>query len=85
MIFHSPEFKKRYKKLPKKLQEKVLEKLDIFMADEFNEILGNHKLHGEYAGCRSINITGDLKVIYYEMQKGSYKLVTVGTHPQLYR
>jgi mRNA interferase YafQ len=84
MLEFSNEFKKRYKKLPAKVKFKVNLRLNIFIANEFNETLDNHKLHGEYEGCRSINITGDFRVIYYERIKGIYKLVTVGTHSQLY-
>ncbi len=84
MIKYSAQFKRRYRKLPQKLQSKVDERLKLFVADEFNEILDNHKLNGEYEGCRSINITGDLRVIYYLLSEGFYKIVTVGTHSELY-
>ena len=84
MIIFSAEFKKRYKKLAKKLQLKVDERLLLFEIDKFDGILDNHKLTGEYAGCRSIDITGDYRVVYEEVREGIYKLVTVGTHTQLY-
>ena len=85
MIFYSADFKRRYKKLPTKLKNKVLERIEVFIADEFDEILGNHKLNGEYEGCRSIDITGDMRAIYYKIGESSYKFVAVGTHSELYR
>jgi len=84
MLFQSAEFNKRFKKLPKKLQQKVLDRLELFESDKFSEILDNHKLNGEHEGRRSIDITGNLRVIYEEVKKDVYVLVTVGTHPQLY-
>ncbi len=84
MLLPSSEFNKRFKKLSKKMQQKVLDRLDIFEADKFDEILDNHKLTGEYEGCRSIDITGNVRVIYEEIKEGVYVLVSVGTHTQLY-
>ncbi len=84
MLFYSAEFKKQLKKLHKKLRNKVKERLAIFLANEFSEILDNHKLHGEYNNCRSISISGDIRVIYYKLNEKDYKMVAVGTHSQLY-
>ncbi len=85
MLFtRSSEFKKKLKKLPKKLQDKVVERLRIFVIDKFDPSLNNHPLHGEYTNHRSINIAGDLRVIYKEINKEEYFLVRVDTHANLY-
>lgn len=84
ILLRSTEFKKAYKKLSKKLQDKVNERLAIFLVDEFNGILDNHKLNGEYENCRSINVTGDYRIIYRKPDNTTYFLMRVGTHPQLY-
>jgi len=84
MVIFSPHFIKSFNKLSKKIQEKVLEKLELFDEDEFNEIFKNHKLHGEYDGYRSINITGDLRIIYEKINDETFRLYTIGTHSQLY-
>ncbi len=52
--------------------------------NEFEESLGNHKLSGEYVDCRSIDITGDIRIAYKRMGTGFY-LVAMGTHSELYR
>jgi mRNA-degrading endonuclease YafQ of YafQ-DinJ toxin-antitoxin module len=41
-------------------------------------------LHGEYSGYRSINITGDLRVIYEPLGKNTVQFVIIDTHSNLY-
>ena len=77
-------FKKSYKKLPIKVQLAVKERLRIFAVNPFNEILNNHSLHGTYEGCRSINVTGDFRIIYTEELNSDIILLDIGTHSQLY-
>jgi len=84
MFQYSTEFKKRFKKLPRSLQTKVLKRLEILETDEFAPLLGNHPLQGEYATYRSINITGDMRLVYRRLSPSLYFLVTIGTHSQLY-
>ena len=85
MIFdYSSNFKKRIKKLPKPIVEKFYIRLELFKKDKFNSILNNHKLHGEYEGSNSLNITGDFRAIF-EYVKEDYVLFSdIGTHPELY-
>ena len=85
MIFdYSSNFKKRIKKLPKPIVEKFYIRLELFKKDKFNPILNNHKLHGEYEGSNSLNITGDFRAIF-EYVKEDYVLFSdIGTHPELY-
>jgi len=62
----------------------MFERLELFLADEFNALLNNHQLHGEYEQCRSINITGDFRLIFKVQAKGEYLLTTIRTHHQLF-
>jgi len=59
-ILYSKSFKKQYSKLSKiiqkTIQNKVINRLELFMKDEFDPILNNHKLHTPWEGDRSINI-----------------------------
>jgi mRNA-degrading endonuclease YafQ of YafQ-DinJ toxin-antitoxin module len=71
------------KKLPENIQLKARERTDIFRVNKFERILDNHLLHAPYAGCRSINITGDYRAIFYE-QGDTVIFIAIGTHPQLY-
>lgn len=76
-------FDKDYKKLIPKIKEQFKVRRNIFLAEPFHPILNNHELHGKYAGCRSINITGDYRAIY--QMKGEMAIFTrIGTHPELY-
>ena len=86
MFFHrSSEFRKRFRSSPTKLQNKIAERLEMLITDEFLPILNNHELHGEYVGCRSINISGDIRLVYKKNDSDNYLLVIFGTHNQLYR
>ncbi len=84
IIVRSKEFKKKFGIMSEKLKRKTLERISIFVADQFDVILNNHQLHGEYDGCRSINITGDLRLIYKKIDAETYILLDLGNHHQLY-
>jgi len=83
-IIRSSRFKKQYKKLPKNIQMRADARIRLFIVDPFNEILRNHSLSGEYSNCRSINITGDYRIIYEENPKGVINFLLIGTHDELY-
>jgi addiction module RelE/StbE family toxin len=80
----SSDINKSYKKLSKKIQEKFDMRIRIFEANEFDVILNNHKLHGEFEGCRSINITGDIRAIYKLVSRDNYYFFDLGKHSELY-
>jgi len=77
-------FKKQLKRLPLKQQKVLSERLRIFAQDVFHPQLNNRALHGEYAGCRSINISGDLRTVYSCEEDGSFLFIAIGSHSQLY-
>ncbi len=83
-IKYHKNFQKQYNKLDKKLKDKVKEKIKIFLIDEFDYRLNNHKLNGEYDGCRSINVPGGMRIIYMKEGVQLVLLLQVGTHSQLY-
>jgi len=78
------DFKKQYQKLRVNEKKKFKERRDLFLLDEFNPILNNHALKGKYLGYRSINITGDLRVIFTKNQ-GEVLFVTIDSHSNLYK
>jgi len=53
--------------------------LDIFVEDQFSYQLNNHALGGDFKGWRSINLTGDVRVQYREINQ-SIVLLDIGTH-----
>ena len=78
-------FDKKFRKSPKDIIEKFYIRLDLFIKDKFSPILNNHKLSGEYEGYRSINITGDHRVIFKEIEKDVFLFSDIGTHTELYQ
>ena len=77
-------FKKKVNKLPKSIKIKLAERIRLFMNEPKNIILNNHKLNGAYGGYRSINITGNYRMIYEELPDNSARLIDIGTHTELY-
>ena len=85
MRFHwTSGFKRQYKKLPVKIQQRVQDRFAQFVLDEFDPTLNNHKLSGELSSCRSINITGDYRVVYEKIDADLVCLIAIGTHAELY-
>lgn len=80
----SAEFKKKLKKASQRLKHRIDERLVIFRLDPQNQILNNHPLHGEYDGHRSIDITGDIRLVYRFVDDQIALLVRFGTHHELY-
>lgn len=78
-------FEKKYLKLNFSQKEKLKERLGLFVRDEFDLLLNNHPLKGVYKGYRSINITGDMRVIYRHSEKDVVVFVAVGKHSELYK
>jgi len=84
-IDYSPTFIKRLKKTPKKISVAFRHRLDLFIKDRYTPILNNHQLSGKYLGFKSINVTGDWRAIYQEIDKDAVYFVELGTHNQLYK
>jgi addiction module RelE/StbE family toxin len=79
----SVKFKKNLKKLDSKIIKAFKSRFLIFQENEFAIILNNHSLKGEYIDCKSINITGDYRLVYKKIDN-LYILIDIGTHSQLY-
>lgn len=77
-------FKKRFDKLPVKIKNKFEERLGLFLKNQFYSLLDNHSLTGEYEGCKSINITGDIRAIFYVKQNSDVVFINIGSHSELY-
>jgi len=83
-ILTTKNFDKSFKKRDKFIQEKTLKRIKLFQKDPFNILLDNHKLHGEYEGYSSINITGDFRAIFKHLNREQVVFYYIGTHPELY-
>ena len=77
-------FEKQYKKLKIKIKDKFLERINIFLKDEFNPVLNNHALRGKYQNYRSLNVTGDFRAIYKRQSKEKAIFIAIDKHSHLY-
>lgn len=78
-------FIKDFKCCPEYIKSKFKSRLEIFIQDQNDLILNNHALLGELKGYRSINITGDWRAIFEDINNGEVAyFVAIGTHSQLY-
>jgi len=68
------------KNLVKMYKERVL----LFVEDRENPALKDHELTGKLRGLKAFSITGDIRVIYVEREKGYFIFLDIGTHPQIY-
>lgn len=83
VIFHK-NFDKNYKKLRETEKNRFKKIFEVFYIDPFYPSLNNHALSGKYEGYRSINIGGDLRVIYKMIGEDTYLFVTIDSHSNLY-
>ena len=83
LVKFTKSFQKEYKKASQKIKSQFDDRLKIFLVNEFAVVLNNHALTGKYKGHRSINVTGDWRVIY-RVSLGIAFFEALGTHSQLY-
>ncbi|MDO8183919.1 MAG: type II toxin-antitoxin system mRNA interferase toxin, RelE/StbE family [bacterium] len=83
IIVHK-DFLKQYRKLTINQQKNFKKRRDLFVKNPFHPILKNHRLEGKFSGYHSINIAGDLRVIYKEINDKTVVFAAIGTHDQLY-
>lgn len=84
LVFHSTEFKKKFKRSSQKMRSKIEERIGLFISDPLDPILDDHPLQREYSGYRSFNITGDVRLVYQRIDPASVFFVRFGTHHELY-
>ena len=83
-ISFSNKFKKQYKKSSNHIKDKLDERLLIFSENKNDLILNNHKLHGKFKNFKSIDVTGDIRAVYEEIDENSTHFVSMGSHSKLY-
>jgi len=84
IVIPTKNFEKKLSKSPSSVKIKFKERIRIFMSEPHNILLNNHKLHGKYNEYRSINITGNYRLIFEEINTGTVRLIDINTHPELY-
>ena len=83
-IIYGKKFHKDYLKLDNKIKKQANQRIKLFCENIYNPILDNHKLKGEYKACRSIDISGDFRLVYKESPQGVFSFIRIGTHSELY-
>ncbi len=84
IISYSRTFRKNFKKQLFAVQNKFSERLELFGENPHHSQLGNHALGGEWLGCRSINVTGDIRAVFEEIDDNYVEFVDIGSHSELY-
>ena len=84
IISYSRAFKKMFKKQSVSIHDKFGERLELFGKNPHYSLLNNHALGGKWAGCRSINITGDIRAVFEEAEDNYFEFVAIGSHSELY-
>jgi len=86
-LFRSTTFKKDYKKLNKQ-EQKALKRVIAVLAEgiELDKIYKDHKLTGNYLGCRECHVKPDLLLIYrIDNNILELALVRTGNHSKLFK
>jgi len=77
-------FVKQYKRLDVKLQQQFLERQALWLKKPDDPRLRVHPLKGKFVGHWSMNVSGDLRAIYYYEGERVVIFALIGTHSQLY-
>ena len=77
-------FWKQYYKLPLKMQKQFDRRFKLFIVDRSDIRLRVHPLKGKYSGYWSMDVTGDLRVLYQYNGRTIIIFGFIGTHSQLY-
>ena len=78
-------FKKMFRKQTKFIQTKFEQRLLIFINQNNHPLLNIHSLDGEWSGCKSFNVTGDIRVVFEEINEDHIELIAIGSHSELYK
>ena len=55
------------------------------MSNPRHPLLNTYSLHGKYTGFWSVNISGNVRLLFrYRNDKSAITLMDIGTHSQLY-
>jgi addiction module RelE/StbE family toxin len=84
IILTHKKFDRAFKKIPVKIRVKFYQQVEVFQNNSTDKKLNNHALLGEYLGYRSIDISGDIRVIFKEVDINTVRFINIGTHSQLY-
>ncbi len=67
----------------RKLLKQFEERVALFMSGHRGQPINDHALAGSMKGLRSFSVSGDIRIIYREIEAG-YEFIDIGTHAQVY-
>jgi mRNA-degrading endonuclease YafQ of YafQ-DinJ toxin-antitoxin module len=82
-IFLHKHFIKDFAKLDVSIRSAYIQRKNTLTVNLRSVELHIHPLKGEYEGCKSFNVTGNVRVIFIEIE-GGYRFERIGTHSELY-
>lgn len=80
-------FNKQRKAAPLEIKIAFREAIELFLDNPNHPHLRNHALREQFAGYRSIDITGDWRALFKVKESKTQTVITfhiLGTHTQLY-
>ena len=83
-LIFSTRFKRMYRRVSLKRRRLCDERLRLFTKEPGHPLLNIHSLFGEYEGCFSINIGGDIRAIYRCINSETAYFIAIGTHAEFY-
>ena len=83
-VGYSRGFKKQYRKLPRSVREKFNARAALFFGNQRAPQLNIHKLHGKFSDLYSMNITGDIRAVFEQVNVDTVEFIAIGTHGALY-
>lgn len=83
-VVFSKKFKKQYAKLPAKVRRQFDLRYELWCEDPANPVLRVHRLKGKLANFYSMDVTGDVRAIYEDIDGTLYLYAMIGSHSELY-
>ena len=84
-IFKSNRFRRHFEKRANgRLRKQYEQRILLFKENPYHPLLHNHQLTGKLSSFRSINISGDYRVIFRKENSETYYFLDFGNHDQLY-
>ena len=76
----SSRLKRSYKRLPRLLQADFDRKVQLFVADQFDQKLRTHKLKGKLQECHAFCLRDGFRVLFEFVSNVEVNLLDVGPH-----
>ena len=83
-IFTSSRYDRKLKRLNAKLYAALTERLELFLREPNHPLLNDHKLTGDRKYQRSINITGDWRLVYEPVDIETIWFIDIDRHRNVY-